>query len=152
MTEKWSFRAGPRGPQSPPDGTSWSWSTMEDATNEPLLNTTEKPSQLSQNNCREEPMLSRFFSPTMETLAPGVRYSWYLKTVYSDPWSYLTWEGSFPQVIVSYEVLERMRKYSPCGQTLINGCVQENNSKVSGENMHCRLHCCSLTEKVDALL
>jgi hypothetical protein len=26
MTEKCSFRAGPRGPLSPPDGTSWSWS------------------------------------------------------------------------------------------------------------------------------
>jgi hypothetical protein len=25
MTEKCSFRAGPRGPLSPPDGTSWSW-------------------------------------------------------------------------------------------------------------------------------
>jgi hypothetical protein len=26
MAEKCSFSAGPRGPLSPPDGTSWSWS------------------------------------------------------------------------------------------------------------------------------
>jgi hypothetical protein len=47
MTEKCPFRAGPRGPLSPPDGTSWSWSIIEP------VSTTKNDELVSQFNMRQ---------------------------------------------------------------------------------------------------